>query len=197
VRVLPGSTDSLSLFVIDAPGAQLRVVEPSPSSSWATRASFGGRPVAAWMLLEQLTTAGQATPALEVSGTGVLDVVTYWAKPETPWGKGETDTPAADVKKVAAVDPLGVPGKTIGIVRPPDQSPAGLATRLASLIGQVCTLGWIENRGVCHSLEVKAIPKANRLEAMQHELDAQRGKHVSEQAYLALSDNVRYLLSKL
>src|SRR5476651_2592478 len=59
VRVLRGSTDSLSMFLVDGPGTRLKVVEPSPSESWATRSAFQGHPGAAWMLLEELTRAGQ------------------------------------------------------------------------------------------------------------------------------------------
>jgi hypothetical protein len=197
VQVMPGSTDSLSLFVIDAPGARLHVVEPTPSTAWATRASFSGRPVAAWMLLEQLTTAGNTTPPLEVSGPGVLGVVSYWAKPDAPWGEGEDDRPTVPAAKAASADPVGVPGKTIGIVVPPDQSPEALASRLGVVIGQACALDWVDNAGVCNSLQVKSKPDRNSLHALQNELDAQRGKHVSEAGYIVLTDNVAYLLSKL
>jgi hypothetical protein len=198
VRVLPGSTDSLAAFVVDAPGTRLHVARPQPRTSWSTMNRFRKRPTAEWMLLENLTTAGSSTPPLAVSGAGVLDIVTYWAQPEAPVPLGETDTPADTVTSTdTIVDLKATMGKTIGIVMPADRSPEGLASRLKSLIGQMCALGWIDNAGVCNSLSVKATPDAQKLAAMQHELDAQRGKHVSEIAYVALTDNVTFLLASL
>ena len=198
VRVLPGSTDSLSIFLVDAPGTSLQVSEPAPSTAWGTRNRFRKRPVAAWMLLEGLTAAGQETPPLQVSGTGVLGIVPWWAEPEHPLPTLDSDVPAdTAAAKDTIVDLRATVGTTIGIVQPADRSEAGVAAQLRASIAQACTLGWIDNEGVCNSLAVKARAEAGALRALQQELDAQRGKHVSEPAYMMLADNVQYLLAKL
>lgn len=48
---------------------------------------------------------------------------------------------------------------------------------------------WIDNPGVCNSLLAKI--RSGAWEAARHELDAQRGKHVSPRAYHLLRGNLR------
>src|SRR5476651_1094825 len=97
VTVLPGSTDSLASFLVDAPGTTLHVVPPGARLSRTTANRRGKRGVAEWSPLASLTRAGQSTPRLTVSGRGVLDIVEYWAEPEAPFSDVESDTPADSV----------------------------------------------------------------------------------------------------
>src|ERR1700716_4294038 len=58
VTVLPGSTDSLASFIVDAPGTTLHVVRPAPRTAWTTMIRWRHRGTAEWALLEGLTRAG-------------------------------------------------------------------------------------------------------------------------------------------
>lgn len=79
----------------------------------------------------------------------------------------------------------------------PDRSSAALTVHLSGLIDRVCALGWINNDDVCNSLKAKAKAKSEPLSSILHELDAQRGKHVSEGAYLLLSHSAKASLVSL
>ena len=81
-------------------------------------------------------------------------------------------------------------GTTVGVVPfPANRSREALLARLDGLLTQSCTLGWVDNAGVCHSLEVKV--RSGATEALLHELEAQRGKHVNDAAYFLLSGSAR------
>jgi len=70
-------------------------------------------------------------------------------------------------------------------------------------------LGWITNQGICNSLEVKLQntkrhleneklkPAANTLNAFLHEVEGQKDKAISSEAYALLYFNGQYLLEKL
>lgn len=83
-----------------------------------------------------------------------------------------------------------------------------LPTLMASLQG-ACELGWITKPGICHSLQVKldaaedSVERVrldaaeNQLQAFLHELSAQRGKAVSDAAYLLLSADALKVIDSL
>ncbi len=70
-------------------------------------------------------------------------------------------------------------------------------------------LGWITNKGICNSLDVKLRnverhlernkPKqaGNVLNAFLNELSAQRGKHITEEGYALLYYNAEYLQQRI
>ena len=70
-------------------------------------------------------------------------------------------------------------------------------------------LGWITNQGICNSLRVKLRnvrrhlerdkPKQARnvLNAFINQVEAQRGKHITEEGYALLYFNAEYLMDKL
>jgi len=70
-------------------------------------------------------------------------------------------------------------------------------------------MGWITNRGICRSLEAKLQNAESALleddnagaqrvmNAFANELNAQRGKHVPEAAYLMLATMREYLLRNM
>jgi hypothetical protein len=83
---------------------------------------------------------------------------------------------------------------------------------LASLQAQessACRMEWIPNAGICNSLGVKLNTAAagiardqstvarNALAAFLSELAAERGKAVSEHAYILLAGNAQYLIARL
>jgi hypothetical protein len=199
VRVGRATGDSLSSFMVDAPGL-LWAQSPGDDRSWMAMTKHQSRSVASWAPLTRMIHPGESTPALLLIGRGLLGVVPYWAKLSAPLDSVISDGP--DTEVVSAMRDLngvrGDNGSTVGIVRfPADRSPSALAARLASLIGEACGLRWIVDRAVCEQLRNDAKPDARSLGAMQRDLDAQRGNAVSEAAYVLLSDNVGFLIRAL
>jgi hypothetical protein len=124
------------------------------------------------------------------------------------------EKPLLDVTQAMAPGPSGlddaVKRPIVGPVPPaPTFNLQAEFDRVLALKHEACRLSWITNQGVCNSLNVKldnARAKAitgqakaahNQLRAFLHELEAQRGKHVSEDAYQLLAPNVEFLQSRL
>ncbi|MBX6332764.1 MAG: hypothetical protein IRY91_13030 [Gemmatimonadaceae bacterium] len=197
VRNRPESVDTLFGFTVDAPGI-LAVERPGPRTLWMVSTRWRLRHVASWNTLDQHPLPGQATPPLVYRAIGLPDIVQYWADRYTddipPDTLGDLEPSPADDS--VAID--GVTGFTVGVgPLPADRGPEGLAKRLAGLVERACRLGWIDERGVCNSLQVKVRPRRESLSALRRELDAQRGKHVSETAYVLLVANVDALLQRV
>jgi hypothetical protein len=104
----------------------------------------------------------------------------------------------------------GVVGKTIGPVEPPvDFNPIRFMDNIISMKHEAFSLGWIKNRDIENSLDVKLenakkkIEQGNTnvaknvLDAFSNEVEAQKGKHLTSEAYGLLKYNVRYLIEKL
>jgi hypothetical protein len=199
VRVLPASgADSLTQFSVLV-ARDARVDAPTPKANWLVANTYKQRPVASWVYLVRMWGVQDAIPPLTVTARGLLGVVQYWAARREPPDTVVTSL-ASDTLTMqdTVVDIVGLRGTTVGIVDlPADRSPGALATRLSALIDQLCALGWIDNNGICNSLRVKATAAAGPLNALRNELSAQRGKHVSEEAYTILSQNVAYLVARL
>jgi hypothetical protein len=198
VRVLPSAHDSLTSFMVDAPGV-IRVLMPGAKPEWTVGTRWRLRPVADWGKLSHLITPGDSTPPLQYTAHGMLDVVQYWAELDAPLDSLITETPPdSSLSADTTVTIKGSKGFTIGVgAMPADLSSAALTIRLAGLIDRACALGWIDNRGVCNSLKAKAEARSGPLNAMLNELAAQRGKHVSDDAYLLLLLNANALLMSL
>ncbi|MBB6676904.1 hypothetical protein [Cohnella lubricantis] len=64
---------------------------------------------------------------------------------------------------------------------------------LKALIDRFRNAGWIDNNGIANSLRSKL--KANQLAAFVHEVEAQRGKHIADQAADYLLRDAEFLLS--
>jgi hypothetical protein len=93
---------------------------------------------------------------------------------------------------------LGPTGWTVDVSpMPQDLSAPALVARLNGLITRACGRGWIDDPGVCNSLTVKTAPYTGPLNALIDELNAQRGQHVNEAAYILLLDNAQFLLGRL
>jgi hypothetical protein len=108
------------------------------------------------------------------------------------------------------VDSIKVRGVTIGPTAPPLMfSPLAAIDTLISYKHQALTLSWITNQGIANSLDQKldnarkqlqrGNNKAakNMLEAFLNEVEAQKDKHLTSEAYALLKFNAEYLISKL
>lgn len=105
---------------------------------------------------------------------------------------------------------IQVPVNSVGpSPQSPDQPIASLHEYLMAQKEQALHLGWIDNQGVANSLNKKLahakrrvnegmiIPAINILHALIHELQAQQGKHVNDNAFALLKANVEFLIFKL
>jgi hypothetical protein len=193
VRNAATSNRDLFVFTVDAPTPALNVEQLGSPAVWDVDvAKEFGRSVASWGFISPHVAPGRAAPALAFSALGLPGVVRYWAE---PWIPADT-IESADVPVASAVPGPGNSaadsGVTIGIVPfPADRSRAALLARLGTLLQDACTRGWIDNQGVCTSLEVKI--RHGDARALLNELEAQRGKHLNELAYFLLVGNVRAL----
>ena len=113
----------------------------------------------------------------------------------------------------------GIVGKTIGSTPPPaDFKPIEFLDYIISMKHEAFSLGWVKNKGIENSLDVKLnnakkkieqgniIAAKNILNAFINEVEAQgcetyqncpEGKHLTPEAYALLKYNVQYLIGKL
>ncbi len=210
LRNLPQSAEELFTFTVDAPSPVLKIFRPEPLEAWDVSTQYRGRSVADWAMLGTHLAPGAESPSLFFDAIGLPGIVTSWVRGYFP----PPPLTEADVGVIPPSDPLlqnSVPGKTVGIEPfPDDLSPTDLLRRLRELTDQTCgELGWIDNAGICDSLD-KNLQNAERslergransvrgqLGAFLNELQAQRGKHVNDSAYWLLKANVEFVLSQL
>jgi hypothetical protein len=101
-------------------------------------------------------------------------------------------------------------GWTIGPTAPTiDFSASSWLDSLVSYKHQALGLGWIDNQGIANSLDQKldnaksqlqrgnTVAAKNTLQALINEVEAQKGKHLTSEAYALLKFNTEYLISKL
>jgi hypothetical protein len=211
VENLRTGDEDLSEFLV---GVSAPVISmPAPRlGHWLTEPRYDDRPIAEWAIYRSARVhPGESTSELVLIARGIPDLVRYWATPNLMAHPADiTDDPNRDDVFV-----FSDTGTTVGIVRvPASATAASLTARLLELLRRSCgTLGWIDQPGVCNSIEVKlthvqdalAASKAEsalgELRALAAELDAQHGdgpgKHVSDEAYALLRPNVTFLLGRL
>jgi len=98
-------------------------------------------------------------------------------------------------------------GTTLSPYDPPNPFDAGVFTdTLRSFASQACQIKWIDNKGICNSLQakIKNVQKQlgkgktkaaiNDLNAFINEVEAQKGKHLTSEGYGLLYFNGEYLL---
>jgi hypothetical protein len=103
-----------------------------------------------------------------------------------------------------------VQGSTIGPKDPPSPFVSlGFLDTIISYKHQAFSLGWIDNQGIVNSLDAKldnakkhlekgkTTPAINVLQAFVNEVEAQKDKHVTSEAYALLKYNAEYLIAKL
>ncbi|MDZ7716204.1 MAG: hypothetical protein U5J95_08340 [Balneolaceae bacterium] len=138
-------------------------------------------------------------------------VVTYYSSgyietPKVPEGE------APPLESIVGADIFenSIQGKTIGPRKLPDDiSDSALLDTLYSYLTFSCDTIWIENRGVCRSLEAKldnvarqlergnTKTAANNLQAFLNELQALKENQLSSEAFALLYYNGEYLLDQL
>lgn len=122
----------------------------------------------------------------------------------------EGEAPPLESIEGADIFENSVRGKTIGPKDPPDPFiPEAFLDSLVNYKDQSCDLGWIENQGICRSLEAnlnnikrqleqgRNQTAANNLRAFLNEVEAIREEQLSPEAYSLLRFNGEYLLEKL
>jgi hypothetical protein len=105
---------------------------------------------------------------------------------------------------------ISVKGKTIGPTAPPeDFKPLTFLSQIVSMKEESKALGWMDNTGILKSLDAKldnakkklesndTKTARNILEAFLNEVEAQKDKHLTSEAYALLKFNVQYLLGRL
>jgi hypothetical protein len=103
-----------------------------------------------------------------------------------------------------------VRGTTLSPYDPPNPFDAGIFTdTLRSFASQACNLKWIDNKGICQSLQAKLKNVQNQLgkgktkvainslQAFLNEVEAQKGKHLTSEGFGLLYYNGKYLLKML
>ncbi len=104
----------------------------------------------------------------------------------------------------------GIVGKTVGPVLPPTVfSSTAFVDTLISYKHQAFSFGWIDNQGILNSLDQKLentrkeLRKGkkqtaiNELRAFLNEVEVQKDKHLTSEAYALLKFNAEYLIQKL
>jgi len=92
---------------------------------------------------------------------------------------------------------------------PANVLPSVVRDSLSSYTSRACNLGWVTNKGICRSLQAtldnvqrqlkagKTKTAANGIQSFIHEVEAQKGKHLTSEGYGLLYFNARYLLDRL
>lgn len=166
---------------------------------------------------------GQSLSGFVLTSHGLPGVRHFSAEPAydpDDFISGGIDDPPANMTAQQVVDldnaiqrAIKSQGVTIGPVSPPSTTDAGsLVGWLASLKHQAADLGWIFGPGadgIVQSLDAKLAAAsasiasgdsktaANQLSAFINEVQAQRGKHVNDDACYLLTANAQYILTRL
>lgn len=201
VMVAASSSQQLLSFYLDAPvPVEVDTAHLGANGTlghWMVMDHFADRRVTSWTNAKRPVPAGDSTPRFTVSGQGVFGPVQFW----TAFYQEPVEPDSMPVEKpdsVSATDTTvranGPRGWTLGIVTaPPLESASAAANRLHNAIATLCALAWVSPSGVCASLQAKAGVQRERLDALASELEAQRGKHVSEGAYWILVDAIAHV----
>jgi hypothetical protein len=211
------SREGLWEFTVAAPAPVSRLVVPEPREKWTNAVRYAGRSVASWAMLEDPYIApGFSSPVLWFEAVGLPGLVTSWVGGWFPLPEHKPDTtdvapPTANPEPIDVLDAHSVRGITLGVEPfPVGVSPSVLLDRVQAFLPQLCgDLAWITNQGICNSLHVKlrnaqrSVTSANQeaargqLAAFLNELEAQRGKHVTDSAYWLLKMNAEIVLERL
>lgn len=193
------------VFTFDVPRSGPLLWATPNTRPWAVLTTSGHLGVVEWVSLDHsVMTAGAASPRLEYAGLGVVGIVKAWAMPYVPVAT------EGDVMSSTDTEPRPVFVTTLGVVSAPiDQSASALVDYLTALVAQSCELDWVSDPGTCTSLSQKLAAVSTslglgdttaarkQLGAFDGELDAQRDKHVSENAYWLLKANTSYVRERL
>jgi hypothetical protein len=167
------------------------------------------------------------TPSMTIAGSGAFNLTVsgnnFVEASKVNWsGSVRTTAYVADTvlrASILAADAAAVGSPIVTVKNPDGNESDGIKFYVISTVAWVDTLiackhrafdrGWIDDAGVANSLDQKLenarklLQQGNNksaknvLEAFVNELEAQKGKHVSAEAYALLKPNVAYLISKL
>jgi hypothetical protein len=151
---------------------------------------------------------GENLTGFSIAGLGVPDLVTLLMPGDTPAPVYDDSEPDRYGERASIwVDAAEV--TTVGIVPPPVVTPSGMLDRLSTLSSRACELGWIARVSTCSGLSARlsvgrtALAKGQNATARSEiaayiaELEARRGREVSESAYALLWPNARSLIGGL
>jgi hypothetical protein len=185
--------DSLSSLAVLSPIPVRKVTAVSvPSENMLVGTHKAELDAASWAWLAAMPLNGQTVTPLSYEAVGLPGIVTYRAMRHVPVREARPGELDDDPQPIGFETPDRdkVVGKTIGVVAfPADRSRAGMLAWLRGQVGQACTLGWIEPK-VCQSLLAKLSGANGGPGAVPAELGAERGKRVSEEAYVLLAANL-------
>lgn len=199
--------DGLELLEVPCPEATVSVAAPEPWSG--VRVGFRGAPSCEFASHPALR-VGKAQGGLAVVGGNLpaISSLTLAAPARSvlwPSGESTPDDAYELANKVSLPQTGGVALTSLAPIRPTEElaDPSVAIHTIRADLARSCGLGWVSPRGICRSLDVKlshalvgAFLEPQALRAFLDELDAQRSKHVSPEAFALLSTNVRYLLGQ-
>ena len=202
VKNRPASPFRLWIFGLFTSAPVVSVTAPADNRRWKTGRNYAEEAMPHWAAMRPIA-AGDSTLPLRLRAIGVTDLVPFLAVPDFTQIRDtvEDDEPHDQWREAGTV------GTVLAVVPPPNLTPSQQMTRIIGFMTRSCGADtWITNDGICNSLTGKldraavAIGEGNMVRARPHlasfleELEAQRGKHVSEVAYALLRPNVAYLM---
>jgi len=155
---------------------------------------------------------GKTLAGFSLRTNSLVGIIAFYAEGDHPLPKFPPGMAPDSIPGYDDLTPYGagVVGKTVGPVLPPDPFiAASFLDTLASYKHQAFALGWITNKGILNSLDQKLDNARKQLErgntkaaknilgAFINEVDAQKDKHLSSEAYALLKYNAEYLIEKL
>ena len=154
VTNLANSTEPLWAYYVDAAAGVLRMATAPAPARWLTDTNFGGRPMAGWMFLDDISPSS-TTPTLQFDAVGLPGIVTYWAGGYFPLPEGDdalvTDSTVLPDKFATST----ITGQTVGVEQwPTDRSAQALLARLRTLTQRSCAAPthWITDSSLCSQL---------------------------------------------
>jgi hypothetical protein len=159
---------------------------------------------------------GESLKGFEMMSRGLPSIRKFTARPSFDVDKyfpsiEDTSKNAMTIAEMDSIrNSLNYSGFTIGPSLPPVPfSDRVFSDTLMSYTSQACNLKWIDNKGICQSLQTKLqnVQKQlgkgktktaiNDLQAFLNEVGAQKGKHLTSEGYGLLYFNGKYLKQQL
>jgi len=155
---------------------------------------------------------GSSLSGFSFRSVSIPGIISFYAEGEHPLPRFQPGMATDSIRGYSNLTPYGpgIVGKTVGPVLPPDPFiAASFLDTLASYKHQAFALGWITNKGILNSLDQKldnvrkqlgrdnTNTAKNILNAFIKEVEAQKDKHLTSEAYALLKYNAEYLIEKL
>jgi len=209
----PASLQNMWHFVIET---QVSCTEINAPSGWlgdyCEKLPTVSHPIVSWGSESELfrLRPGKFLEGFSFQSRGIPGIVTSYNQGYVPH-RWYPEGMAVDEDLPPKWPENSVQKKTIGPVHPPPEPVDGVSfiDRIISLKHQAFQLGWITNAGIKNSLDQKLDNAKKKLQqkmnnaaknilfAFINELEAQRGKHLDDNAFYLLKVNAEFLISKL